>query len=95
MPWGSDRDYVTHSNVLHPSLQKQLSQQDFNCYAERQVLMRGHFLLFNLKTRAILIIAISTTTLKFKSFIVYTSHLYLYYTIYTRTQPLPLIGPSK
>lgn len=66
MPWGSDHDYVMHSNVLHPSLQQQLSQQDFNCYAERQVLMRGRFLLFNLKTRAILISANLTTTLKFK-----------------------------
>lgn len=66
MPWGSDHDYVMHSNVLHPSLQQQLSQQDFNCYAERQVLMRGRFLLFNLKTRAILITANLTTTLKFK-----------------------------
>lgn len=42
MPWGSDHDYIMHSNVLHPSLQQQLcndipaNDQPFNCYAERQ-----------------------------------------------------------
>lgn len=85
MPWGSDRDYVTHSNVLHSSLQQQLSQQDFNCYAERQVLMRGRFLLFNLKT----------SHLNRCNFNNNTKVQVIYSLFYTRTQTLPLIGPSK